>query len=526
MTYSKEQLYRMARQALSTGDMRAAVFACREVNASYPDYFEGWGVASELHLKLKRPEAALMAAEKALDIRPSSTKALLQKVECWLSTDNKKDAATLLLELADKEYREVQIYDRLGMLFTQLDMHEQSLPQFQKASNLEPDNPAALYNLAACQRFNGDLVDAENTLDRMLIIKPSDHEGQAMRSSLRKQTVEHNHVEELQGILASSDMTDQGQVQVCYAMAKEFDDIDDVQNAYRYLAQGADIKRSRMRYDVQTDLDIIASIRDAYNHQIFQSGINGHSSKEPIFIIGLPRTGTTLVERVLGSHSDVYAAGELSNFSRELMRQVQVNYGEEKIPREELASCTTKMDFSRLGADYINSTRPLTGELPRFIDKLPFNFLYAGLIHLALPDAKIIHVTRHPMAACYAIYKQLFKDAYPYSYNQEDLGRYYIAYHQLMSHWNTVMPGVIYSLSYESVVADLESESRKLLNFCELPWEDQCLKFYESKQASTTASASQVRKPVYSSSVNRWRAYEDELQPLRAILEGAGIDVS
>jgi hypothetical protein len=149
--------------------------------------------------------------------------------------------------------------------------------------------------------------------------------------------------------------------------------------------------------------------------------------------------------------------------------------------------------------------------------------LYAGLIHLALPNAKIINMTRHPMAACYAVYKQLFKDAYPFSYDLQDLAKYYIAYHRLIQHWKTVIPGVMYDVKYEDMVHNQQAQSQALLTFCDLPWQDQCLRFHENKSASTTASAAQVRLPIYNTSIDRWREYSQQLRPLQVMLEQAGI---
>jgi hypothetical protein len=164
------------------------------------------------------------------------------------------------------------------------------------------------------------------------------------------------------------------------------------------------------------------------------------------------------------------------------------------------------------------------GERAHFIDKLPFNFLYAGLIHLALPRARIISLRRHPVDTCYAVFKQFFKDAYPFSYDLDELAQYYIAYDQLMQHWHAVLPGVIHTVRYESLVEDLETEARRLLDHCALPFEEACLRFHENRAASTTASATQVRQPIYRSSVARWRCYADELEPLRARLRAAGIE--
>ena len=317
-----------------------------------------------------------------------------------------------------------------------------------------------------------------------------------------------------------------GQVQLHFALAKELEDLGEFEQSFASLKQGAHIKRRHMRYGVETDLQIMEKIRDVYTHDLFDGRIAGCPSPNAIFILGMPRTGTTLVERILGSHSRVLSAGELNDFSLQLIRLVKSAFKPVSASRTEFVELTARLDFRALGEAYIHATQPVRGASPFFIDKLPFNFLYAGLIHLALPRAKIVNLQRHPMDTCYAVYKQLFKDAYPFSYDLDELAQYYIAYHQLMRHWNAIMPGVIHTIHYEDVVADIETQSRRLLAYCDLPWENQCLRFYENSSASTTASATQVRQPIYNSSVAKWRHYETQLAPLRARLENAGIDVS
>jgi hypothetical protein len=193
--------------------------------------------------------------------------------------------------------------------------------------------------------------------------------------------------------------------------------------------------------------------------------------------------------------------------------------------RRQLVQQTAELDFTRLGEAYLDSSRPLTGHTPHFIDKMPLNFLYAGLIHLALPHARIIHLVREPMDSCYAIYKRLFQDAYPWSYDLDEIADYYLAYRRLMTHWNKAMPGVIHELHYEELVTSAETCSRELLCHCDLIWEEQCLHFDQSTAPSTTASASQVRQPLYTSSIQRWRDYEQQLAPLAEKLREAGIQI-
>ena len=278
-----------------------------------------------------------------------------------------------------------------------------------------------------------------------------------------------------------------------------------------------------MRYDVATDLGIIDRIREVYTADRFDGHIEGFDNAAAIFVIGMPRTGTTLVERILGSHPDVCAAGELNEFGLELTRQVSALAAGRTLSRQDFVDLSTRVDFRALGQRYLERVRPYRDSRPVFIDKLPFNYLYAGLIHLALPRAKIVSVRRDPLDTCYAVYKQLFKDAYPFSYDLAELGRYYVAYDRLMRHWDTVMPGVVLTVHYEAVVADVRGQARRLLQHCGLGWDERCVRFHENAQASTTASALQVRQPLYDTSIGRWRRYAEQLEPLRLQLEAAGV---
>lgn len=525
LEYTREQLYEITRRAMAAGDLRRAIPPCRQMNEIFEEYFEGWEIASELHLRLNKPQAGIIAIERALALRPGDTQASLQRIQCWLAMDQTARATEALRPLARRVYSNVDICNRLGLLLTQLNMNDEALRQYQRAVELEPDSALAYYNLAAAQRFAGELEAAQSSINRGLAMNPLDHEGQALRSSLRKQTPESNHVQELERLLEHPKLTEQGKIHICHALAKELDDLGDCEHSFPYLKQGNDLRRKHMAYQVETDLEIMATLRDAYQSAQFPAVSRGHESDAPIFVVGLPRTGTTLIERILGSHSTVFPAGELNTFASEMLKLMPPSAKGKRLARKELIEASVNIDFRALGSHYVSTVKPLTAGAERFVDKLPFNFLYLGLIHLALPNARIINLVRHPMAACYAIYKQLFRDAYPFSYDLQDLGRYYVAYHQLMAHWNQLMPGRIYNLAYEDMVADTENQTRRLLQHCGLPFEEQCLRFYENKQASTTASASQVRQPIYTSSLDKWRPYHSQLQPLADILTAAGIDI-
>jgi tetratricopeptide (TPR) repeat protein len=515
------QLEALAWKLADQGKMKEAIAACSDLNRLYPQYAAGWHTASQFAQRLNNPPMALRAIENAVELEPANSQWLLQQCYCLMQLGRVQQARPLALSLASVELSNGYQYATLGLLLSRLELHEQAMAKYQAAISLEPRDSRHHYNLATLQRFLGDYSAAETSLDRAIAINPKDYEAYKLRADMRRQTAEKNHVAELKALLAAEVGDARGRVSVLYALAKEEEDLGEHEDSFAHLQQGASLRREHMRYQVEGDLQTMARIEAVYDTGFFQQPIAGDDNAEAIFILGMPRTGTTLVERILASHSDISSAGELNNFALQLTQLARGKRG--KLSKTELVEQSAGLDFSDLGKTYIDSTRPLSGSTPRFIDKMPLNFLYAGLIHRALPQAKIIHLQRHPLDTCYAIYKTLFKDAYPFSYSLQELGSYYLAYRSLMDHWQQVIPGVIHTVNYETLVADVEGESRNLLAYCDLPWQAECLRFYENRAASTTASASQVREPVYNSSVGKWRHYQTQLQPLVQMLSAAGV---
>ena len=237
----------------------------------------------------------------------------------------------------------------------------------------------------------------------------------------------------------------------------------------------------------------------------------------------MPRTGTTLLERCLGRHPQVFGAGELPHFADALTAAALAHRKTTRLSRQDLVAAAAQIDMRALGESYLARARRNAANHAHFIDKLPLNYLYCGIIHLALPAARIVHLTRHPMATCHAVYKTLFKDAYPFSYDFSDIARYYAGYRRLMRHWHAAMPGVILDVSYEGLVANLEPELRRVLAYCGLEWHEACLEFHQNPNPTATASAAQVRRPLYTSSLHLWERYAVQLRPLHELLVANGI---
>ena len=508
---------------LERGEARAAIDTCERLNREYPEFASGWHTASHMALKLGNPAMALDAIRRATRIEPDHSLWLLQEARCWLKTGDADAAHAIAGQLVRRELPTAYENSALGLLLTELGDRDEAVDCYKAAAALSPNDARHYHNIASLQRTLGDLDDAEDNFDMAIRLDPGDYEAWKLRSELRTQSQERNHVEALEKLLQAGIDDNKGKANICYALAKELEDLGEPGRSFENLQAGAEARRRQMQYDPARDIETMATIERVFDAGFMSGGKEGFKSDEPIFILGMPRTGTTLLERILGRHTDVFPAGELTNFAIEMMRLVRERAAARHLSRDELVAVSADIDFSRLGQAYVESTRPATGNTPRFIDKLPLNYLYVGLIHLALPGARIIHVQRDPMDTCYAVYKTLFTDAYPFSYDLEELGNYYVAYHRLMAHWRAVLPGVIHAIRYEDLFTNLDAEARRVVDYCGLEWQPECLDFHNSEAASTTASAAQVRRPVYQSSVGRWRDYEQQLQPVFRILRNAGI---
>ena len=416
------------------------------------------------------------------------------------------------------------------MVLNGLEQFAAAESQYNKALNNTPSNSPArsqlLFNLASVQRYLGNTEQAEQSLDKALELNLYDAEGQLLRSGLRTQTRDRNHIEQLKSLATLEKLPPLASAQMNYALAKEYEDLMQFKDSFDALNRGAEKRRKLMQYDVARDEMVMSALINNFDEKLIQNtrekGNPGSDNNEPIFVLGLPRTGSTLVERLLSQSEDVFSAGELNHFAIQIMAMIQETGVQPKTPVE-LVTLSKKLDFKRLGEAYINSTRPDTGHTAHFIDKLPLNSLNIGLIHLALPNAKMVYVNRNPMDACYAMYKTLFTNGYPFSYQLDELARYYAAHYEMMQHWRALLPDNLYQIDYEELVSDPLTEGRWLFEYCGLQWHDDFVRTEKNEAPSTTASATQVRQSIHTGSVQKWRSYESQLAPLREALKSRGV---
>ncbi len=411
-----------------------------------------------------------------------------------------------------------QLLQEIGLHFTSLELHHEAEACYARSLKIQADNPSYIYNHSTSLIALGNLLEAEKSLEQVINLAPNDADAWYNLATLRKQTKKHNHVALIKQQLAKSPQPASIQIALNYALAKELEDLNEHRQSFAALKRGADLRRSGLAYNVNDDLETIQLIKTIFDADFFSKKQTGHNDARPLFIVGLPRSGSTLIDRILSSHSDVISRGENTNFALSMMQTVGPASN-----KSELVKRSANLDFNSLGSRYCTYLQKNISLLQ--IDKTPSNFLYLGLIAKALPNAHIVHIRRNPMDACYAIYKTLFRMGYPYSYDLNDLGKYWLSYNSLMQHWQNVLPTQQFSeIDYEDLVQNQESVSRKVVSDIGLQWEDSCLAFEHNPEPSLTASAAQIRQPIYQTSVQLWKRYEQELSPLREFFHASGIN--
>lgn len=462
-------------QALADFDQAIAL------NPSYAGAYCNKGRALS---ELGRPDAALTTYDKALTLNPAL-------VEAWLGKGNACAAAK---------------------------RDEDAIAAFEKAATLKPDMAVAHSRLGDVQKETGRIDEAREAYARALKLDPDAVPIHYALTQVKRFAPGDVQLAAMEALLLAGTASPEDSPYLEFALGKAYADTGDHARAFQHWQNGNTLKRTQIKYDEAETVALFDDIEAIFTPALIAAKQgHGDPSALPIFVLGMPRSGTTLIEQILASHPDVQAAGEVKILD-DVLNTVPSAEGK-IVPYPDYVAALAEPAFGGIGARYVAALAKLAPGAARVVDKMPGNFLLAGMIHLALPQATIIHAVRDPVDTCLSCFMQLFAKPHAYAYDLAELGRYYNRYRRLMAHWHRVLPaGTILDVRYEELVADLEGETRRLLAHCNLAWDERCLAFHETQRPVRTASATQVRQPLYVTSVARWRAYEEFLAPLLAEL--------
>jgi tetratricopeptide (TPR) repeat protein len=412
-----------------------------------------------------------------------------------------------------------QTWCNLGSAQSNLGDTKKARKAFRSALELDPGLIAALTNLALLEGQSGDQKLALELYYKVLLLQPTNGEIYSDLSRFKKFSKNDPDIAKMEKLISSSIVTPQDQMFLGYALAKAYEDTGQLDKSFENLNIGNSHKRSSIQFDIQNIQNYVETIINTFSIDVFDHPKALASDQTPIFIVGMPRSGTTLVEQIIASHSSVIGGGELSFLQDVITGQrtsnvsiSELNKTNDGYPVGVLS--LSDQDFSKIGQAYLNLVKNRLNTIDIFTDKMPQNFFFIGLIKLVLPHAKIIHCRRSPLDTCMSCYSIHFPYGQEFSNELTELGLYYKEYYRLMCHWKSVLPDEILDISYEDLVTNPKSGTKKMLEFCELPWEEGCLEFHKTARHVTTASAAQIRQPIYKTAVKRWQRFETHLQPL------------
>lgn len=508
-------------RALEGGRLRQAREYVTQVLSTRPDLAEAHYLAGLIARQLKDRHTAIRALANAAKLDPCHAAAHAHLAQIFMMSGQPNLAHNALKLAVRHEKGDPGIQNLIGNVYFRLGEQRTALDWYARAAAGQPHNHKFLVDHANSLKHHGEQDRARAEIRKALDIQANIPQAHWILSSLCKAETD-KHITEMKGMVSQAGLHPQDSAFLHYAMGKELEDLERWDEAFDAFDQGARANRAQIDYDEKSEFEMFQALEEVYSSDWLENKQPGLADSSPIFIVGQPRTGTTLLERVITSHSQVHSAGELRHLGIALRRLTNVQ-GPERHSAQ-LARRAATINGKELGRFYLDSTRLMRGTLPRFVDKMPLNFQYIPLILCAFPKAKIIHLVRSPLDACFSSYKYLFADAYLHSYDQREMARHHIRYLHLMDVWRQRFPGRFYDVAYESIASDLEPHARAVMSYLELPWEDACLRFHEQASAVTTASALQVREPPHTRSVGRWREYRKQLQPMRDEFEKHGID--
>ncbi|MDH5434010.1 MAG: sulfotransferase [Gammaproteobacteria bacterium] len=512
-----------ARDAFHRNDWISLLTISNRIINDYKHESEGYYFSGIANKGLRKYDLAIKSFIRALEINDKRFDAAIELADIYLIFLRYTDS----FEVLDRYIRLISnnpyYFHLSGKIYTGLGLHDKALPLFEKANQLQPNQDVIRGDLAKCLILNGRSREAKKIFLDFLFRFP-DHQRFHYEISKLEKANDYGHIDQMKKILEANNSSPEKNIFLFYALGKELEDLECWTESFKYYEKAGNAVLSTINYDVNDDIDVINKIIETCSenwvNSRFTNEIMASSNKTPIFIVGLPRTGTTLVDRIISSHSMIESVDE--TFFMQLSIRYVAEFGGIGDVDQQIIEKAAQKDISLINKKYFETIEYRLDQAPMFVDKYPLNFLYLGFIAKAFPNAKIIYLRRNPMDACLALFKQSY---FKFAYSLEDLGKYYIAQEKMRNHWRNILKDKIIELDYEKLVADQENTTRLLLEKLGVEFESQCLNFEKNPNPSATASTVQVRSKIHSSSVNKWKFFEKELDSLKKFFINSGISI-
>ena len=497
------------------GKIREALDILNTLITRYPDVPELYNIAGSCYAGLGRPGAAVKSFNQALKIQPDYAPAHSNLGNVLRNAGQLKAAIESYKRALKVMPDDAMAHSNLGNAYRDLGQPEAAIESYRQAIKIQPDNAEAHNNLGTSLRETGQMEAAARSYEQAINIQPNNAMAHRNISSLKQYHADDPQINLMEKVLSYPALNDSDRKHLCFALAKANEDLGNQEKMFKYLNEGNHLRKKELNYTIDQDKQLFSVIKEIFRTKKITTEPSKHveaATIQPVFIVGMPRSGTSLVEQVLASHSKVHGAGELSTISS-LVGPILKGFLTKGGNPDQKPVSENQVTAIRDG--YLESLSSLGAPENIITDKMPLNFRWIGFILLALPEAKIIHINRDARATCWSIYKNYFPGTgNRYAYNLDDLGKYYRLYTDLMGFWHQYFPNKIYNICYENLTNNQREETRKLLQYCELDWEDNCLNFHNNKRAVRTASATQVQNKMYQGSSEAWKRYEKYLQPL------------
>ena len=496
-----------------------------KINSNYAEAFYNLGSVQK---KLGRFQEAIENYKRAIQITPNYLDAHNNLGNIYKDLGLLNDAIESYEWAISYGPKYAIAHINLASIYSSYDL-EKALHHYQEAISIEPNFPEAHYSLGTVLSSLGQKDESMKSYEKALELRSDYVEAHNALSTIKKYKKNDPQIKQMKNLLKQTNLMLSDKISLNFALAKASEDLENHKDFFKFLNEGNHLNKEKLNYSIDSDLEGISNIRNIF---INSKGSAPKSNLKkgmprPIFIVGMPRSGTSLVEQIISSHTEVYGAGELDFLSRSILKEIHTEvYGAgeldflsknvlKEIKPDNIKKIDSKEFFEKITNNYYRSLSSFNISEDIFTDKMPLNFRFIGFILSAFPEAKIVHLKRDPIATCWSIYKHYFKsNGNGYASNFDDLSSYYLMYKGLMDFWHKTFPNQIYDISYEDLTLSQEKETRKLLNYCDLSWDDRCLNFHKNTRAVHTTSGFQVREKMYQGSSEAWRKYEQYLEPL------------